>query len=84
MGDCKTVYICSGRGSGKVETQCRLYKKLIDSGYRLEFIKSTPFSKLRGRRFEPAIIDKDILHPDKLAKAEQMLNKILKGEINHG
>ena len=80
MNESKTVYICCGRGSGKLETQRRLYKKLIDAGYRLEFVQSAPFSKLKGRRFEPIVIDKDILRPDQLTRAEVMLNKILKGE----
>ena len=80
MNDHKTVYIYPARHNGKSITCLKRIVDLMDAGYNVVPVYRTPQQKLQGRRFEPIIVDKDILRPDQLTRAECMLNKILKGE----
>ena len=73
--DSDTVYVTIGRRSGKTMIQARQMEELMKSGKKVVLVEP----KLASKRND-WLIDRDILDPERMKRAELMLNKILKGE----
>ena len=79
MKDNDTVYVQIGRGSGKTMIQDRQIKELIKSGKKVVLIEPKLTSKqTRGIRCEDIFTDRDILTRERMERADQILNMILK------
>ena len=79
MKDNDTVYVQIGRGSGKTMIQDRQIEELIKSGKKVVLIEPKLTSKqTRGIRCEDIFTDRDILTRERMERADQILNMILK------
>lgn len=80
MIDKDTVYVMIGRRSGKTMMQAKIIDELTKAGKTVVPIEPKRTSQTRGFTYAGAIVDLDILDPERMARAEQMMNTILKGE----
>ena len=77
----KAVYVQLGRGCDKLTRRNEMIESLIKSGKKVVFIGSKPTpTRTRGVTYAGAIVDLDILSPERMNRAEQILNEHLKGE----
>ena len=80
-----TVYVLLGRGCGKTLTRNDMIEALIKSGKKVVLIEPKRFSEQqRSIAYSSVLTDLDILTPEAMARAERILNEVLKGEKKHG
>lgn len=76
-----TVYVTVGRGSGKTMIQARQIEELTKAGKKVVLIEPKYASKhIEGKRPIDIHVDQDILTPERMERANRMLEMILKGE----
>lgn len=80
MIDNNNVYVMIGRRSGKTMMQAKIIDELTKAGKTVVPIEPKRTTQTRGFTYAGAIVDLDILDPERMARAEQMMNMILKGE----
>lgn len=78
--DSNNVYVVVGRGSGKTMIQAKIIEEFTKAGKTVVPIEPKRTAQTKGFTYAGAIVDLDILDPERMARAEQMLNAILKGE----
>lgn len=79
-----TVYVTVGRRSGKTMIQARQIKELMKSGKKVVLIEPKCTSRhIKGRPAIDLHVDPGILTPERMERANQILDMILKGE-QHG
>lgn len=81
LDEARSIYICPARADGKYLRTLRMYQELMDSGKKLVFVRPEPYSKLRGQRYEPIIVDKDILTLDQCERADEILKMFLSSNL---
>lgn len=74
------VYIYPARGSCKLETERREVERLLVSGRQVVYVRPEDPKSLLGSRNPWTLRDKDILAPNQLERANEILKKFLKGE----
>jgi hypothetical protein len=58
-----------------------MYQELVAAGKKLVFVRPDYHDKLRGRRYEPIIVDRDILTLEQYERAEEMLKAFLSSNL---
>jgi hypothetical protein len=78
MNSNRTVYIYPSRFNGKTDLVHELVRTYQEAGYEVRFV-DPKHSNLKGSYFRSVFIDKDVLTPARLERAEKILDDILKG-----
>lgn len=76
--DSDRVYVVVGRRSGKTIMQAKIIEELTKAGKTVVPIEPKRTTQIKGFTYAGAIVDLDILDPERMARAEQMMNMILK------
>lgn len=76
-----TVYITVGRACGNTSGLLKYYEEVIKSGKKVVLIDPKCTSRhIKGRPIMDMHTDLDILTPERMERANQILDMILKGE----
>lgn len=74
LEDARTVYIVPARANGKTYTAKKEYLRLLKAGKKLVFMSPKTSGDLRGSSYESIIVDRDMLSPAQLERAERILD----------
>ena len=81
MIDNDVVYVTVGRKCGKIVAQARQIEELIKSGKKVVLIEpKLTTERMKGMPYSSGLIDLDILTPDRIERADKIINAILKPE----
>lgn len=78
-----TIYVMVGRSCGKTIALARELEEICKSGKKVVLVEPKYSSRhIEGKRPIDLYVDRGILTPERMERAEQMLRMLLKGESN--